>query len=222
MRVFPSLTFALGIALFPSLAFSSGLGASVPPSPTPWLKTVVEKGRHLAERKVEPGSDIEKKWHNEIRGLINDTIDWDELTRQTLGAAWEQRSPKERTEFAALLREMIEASYESKLRTTTKDGDHLKKPAKVEITWLDESVSDGRADATARVKSDKNEANLGFKLRWNGDRWRVYDLAIDDVSTVRTYRTQFTKKIASEGFPALLDRMRKKTSEIRAGLANID
>jgi phospholipid transport system substrate-binding protein len=219
MRAFPLILVVCAV-LTPSLAFSSGVGATAPSSPTPWLKGVVEKGRKLAERKVDPGTEAEKKLKSEIRTMADDVLDWEELTKQALGSAWEQRNAKERSEFSSLLREMIEASYESRLRQALKAGSD--KASKVAIDWTDESVNGEHADAIAHVKSDKSEANLGFKLRWIGDRWRVFDVAIDDVSTVRTYRSQFGKIIANQGFPALIERMRKKVGEIRAGLNSID
>jgi phospholipid transport system substrate-binding protein len=219
MRAFPFILVACTV-LSPSFAFSSGVGATVPSSPTPWLKAVVEKGRKLAERKADPGTEAEKKLKSEIRTMADDVLDWEELTKQALGSAWAQRSPKERSEFSSLLREMIEASYESRLRQALRGGSD--KAQKVAIDWTDESVNGEHADAIAHVKAEKSEANLGFKLRWIGDRWRVFDVAIDDVSTVRTYRSQFGKIIANQGFPALIDRMRKKVGEIRAGLNTID
>ena len=49
----------------------------------------------------------------------------------------------------------------------------------------------------------------------------VYDISIDDVSTVRTYRSQFRKIISLDGFPSLLARLRSKTDEIRSGRADV-
>jgi phospholipid transport system substrate-binding protein len=219
MRALAICSLAVTFVLIPSLGFSGGVGATAPKAPTPWLKTVVEKGRKLAERKVEAGSEAERKWKAEIKAMANDLLDWDELTKQTLGQAWEGRSQKERTEFAALLKEMIEASYETKIRMAT-SGDQ-KRPSSVEIEWTGDTVQGDRAQATAHVKADNSAANLEFKMRWSGERWRVWDVSIDDVSTIRTYRSQFGKIIANQGFPALLERMRKKTAEIRAGLNDI-
>ena len=48
MRALSSLTLVLALALSPSLAISSGLGATAPSSPTPWLKSVVDKGSDLS------------------------------------------------------------------------------------------------------------------------------------------------------------------------------
>lgn len=200
-------------------AASASAAADKPTPPKPWLRTVVDKAQALARKNVQNGTDAEAKWRAEAKALIDDTLDWPELTRQTVGKEWTQRSEAERKEFASLLREMIEASYQSKLRLVTKG--EVKKPEQVKIEWLDEKVDADKASVTARVKTEKNLAVFEFKLKWNKNRWRVWDVSIDDVSTVRTYRTQFAKIIARDGFPALLKRMRAKTEDIRAGRTEI-
>ena len=188
-------------------------------APKPWLRSLVDKARKLADRRVAPGSNAEAKWKTDIKAVIDDILDWDELTKRSLGRHWKARSEAEKTEFSRLLREMIEASYQSKLRLAARDDS--KKPKKVEIEWLEEKVNGRRASAAARLKADRTVAVLEFKLRWAANRWRVYDVAIDDVSTVRTYRSQFGKIIGKEGFGELLKRVRRKTEEIRKGLGEI-
>ena len=42
-------------------------------------------------------------------------------------------------------------------------------------------------------------------------------MTIDDVSTLRTYRSQFNKIIAEKGFPELIERMKKKVEDVKAG-----
>jgi phospholipid transport system substrate-binding protein len=215
----PSLSLiALPLLLIGSTASASALAES-PPSPKPWLKTVVEKAHALAKKKVQIGSPDEGKWRTEAKELIDDTLDWSEMTEQALGRQWKAVSGPEQKEFSALLREMIEASYQSKLKLVARG--EVKKPEQVKIEWLDEKVDGNNATVAARVKTEKNVAVIEFKLGWKSGRWRVWDVAIDDVSTVRTYRTQFTKIITKDGFPALLKRMRSKIEDIRAGRSEI-
>jgi phospholipid transport system substrate-binding protein len=216
-RIFP-LTLSLSIALLASTA-SATTSSGTPPSPKPWMKTVIDRGTDLAKRKVEAGTPAETKWREETKALIDDTLDWPEMTQQALGKQWDKLSAAEQKEFASLLREMIEASYQSKLGLFSKGS--MKKPQQVQIEWLDEKQEGDNAAVTARVKTEKNVAVLELKSKWKDGRWRIWDVAIDEVSTVRTYRTQFGKIIAKDGFPALIARMKAKIEDIRAGRADI-
>ncbi len=43
-----------------------------------------------------------------------------------------------------------------------------------------------------------------------GDTWRVYDLIIDDISTVEDYRATLNKEIQEGGFASLMQKMRDR------------
>ena len=64
---------------------------------------------------------------------------------------------------------------------------------------------------TSLAKS--TDTAIDYKLKKKGERWLVYDVVTDEVSMVRTYRTQFHKIITQESFDALLKKMQKKIEE---------
>jgi phospholipid transport system substrate-binding protein len=187
--------------------------------PKPWLRNVIDRALSLSKKKVDAGTDGEAKWRDEAKALIDDALDWPEMTEQAIGRDWKNLNDAQKKEFSKLLREMIEASYQSKLKMVTRGG--IKKPESVKIEWLDEKQEGSDASITARAKTEKNVAVFEFKLKEKSGHWKIWDVSIDDVSTVRTYRTQFAKIKAQDGFEALLTRMRNKTEEIRAGRAEL-
>ena len=187
-------------------------------APKVWLMGLVEQAKELAARKQGKSAKSKERWKSEIKAVVDEILDWDELSRRALGRQYKKLKDAERKEFGELLRAMIEASYQSKLSLNTgKDN----KRGRVSIEWLDEKITGDKAKATARVKSGKSEVVLEFRMLSNKKQWRVYDVSIDDVSTVRTYRSQFRKIISRDGFPALLTRLRTKTEEIRSGRADV-
>jgi phospholipid transport system substrate-binding protein len=208
---------ALGLAL--SGAAHAAGDPSPRPSPRPWIEAKVEAGRKLAERKVPPGGPEEERWRGEAKTLIDDILDWPELTRQSLGSRYDKLSAPEQAEFSGLLRELIEASYQSKLRLAARG--EAKAPGKVSIEWQPEKLQGDSASIAARVKADRRVALLGFELRWTAGAWRVHDVSIDDVSTVRTYRSQFRKIADQKGHAGLVERMRTKLADIRAGRGDL-
>ena len=185
-------------------------------SPTPWLQNKVEEARRLAERDARAEADASSDLEAETETLIDEILAWDELTRRALGSEWKQRTAREQATFSRLFRKMIETSYRSKMRLAMKDD--VKKPKKVKIVWLDETLKkNGQATVSAKVKADKTVVFLEFSLIRKNNAWRVYDLTIDDAGTVRTYRSMFKKMIHERGFDAVLERMRSKIRDIEAG-----
>lgn len=203
-----------------ALLFSTASSVAVagPGSPKPWLQKKVEEARKLATKKQNKAKQ-EKAWKEHAGRLLDEMLDWPEMTKRSLGRQWKKLDDKQQKEFSALLREMIEASYSSKLKMASTGN--VKKPKKITIDWLEEELNGEKARVTAKVKVDKTVAVLEFRCKYANDQWRVWDVSIDDVSTVRTYRSQFRKLIEKEGFEELLSRMRRKITDIREGRAEL-
>lgn len=214
-----ALSFGLALAALPLVARAepaAGAVAAAPAdSPGPWLKATVERAKKLAERKVKADTPAEEAWKKDVKAAIDDVVDWGELTQRSLGKTWDARTPAERDEFAKLLRAIVEASYEARLRQAAHG--EVKEPAKIDIIWGEEKITGATAIARAQVKADKDGASLEFALKKVGATWRIFDVTIDDVSTLRTYRSQFNKIIAEKGFPELIERMKKKVEDVKAG-----
>jgi phospholipid transport system substrate-binding protein len=208
---------ALALAATTALAAESGPAERA--SPRGWLESKVKEAHALATRDVEPNTPGEEAWQAEAKVLIDDILDWPELTRRALGSNWRDLEEAERRRFSRLLRRLIEASYRSRLRYAVRED--VDEPREVEIDWLEEDVDDDDADLVAKVSGGGESALLGFSLRWTDEgRWRVYDVAIDDLSTVRTYRSNFNKIIKRKGWDELIARLEQKTEDIEAGRAD--
>lgn len=217
----PILALALwGSAVATSLASAEAAPTSPGerPSPRGWLEEKVREGHKLSARKVKPNTPEERRWQAEAKVLIDDILDWDELTKRALGSNWRKRTEAEQRTFSRLLRRLIESSYKSRLRYAVRED--LDKPQDVEIEWLEEDVGRSKADLLAKVTAVEESVLLGFKLRWDKNRWRVYDVSIDDLSTVRTYRSNFNKIIKREGWKSLIGRLERKIEDIEAGRAD--
>lgn len=147
----------------------------------------------------------------EMRAIVNGFLDYDELARRSLGIHWEKLQKPQREEFTRTLRELIEKSYEKRLRT---DLDYS-------ISYGAETMKgeDATVATTVKVKTKgkSTDASIDYKLRKVGDKWLVFDVITDEVSMVRSYREQFNKIISTEGFDELLKKMRKKIAETDSG-----
>jgi phospholipid transport system substrate-binding protein len=55
-----------------------------------------------------------------------------------------------------------------------------------------------------------------YHLHRLDDRWAVYDVLVESVSLVGTYRSQFDRIIRTDSFAALLKRLRQKEQELTA------
>ena len=140
----------------------------------------------------------------EIRRLARELFDFEEVTRRTLSRHWAARSADERAEFVALFTDLLERSYVTRVEAYAGEN----------IAYFGEAVDAGYATVRSKILTDRrSEIALDYRLHLRDGRWRVYDLQIDGVSFVSTYRSQFDRIIQAESYAALVERMRKKSFE---------
>lgn len=218
------MTMLRALPLIPALAaltlpaFAEPEASVAPGSPKVWLEARIKEAHALANREVEPDTPGEKKWQADAQAFIDGLIDWPQMTRKSLGRRWRELEPSQKKQFSSLLRRLIETSYKSRLRSAVRsDAD---RPEAIEIDWEEEKVRGERATLEATVRAGKESALIGCKLRVVDGQWRVWDLSIDSVSTVRTYSSSFRRIIAKEGWEGLITRLEKKIEDIEAGRAD--
>jgi len=148
-----------------------------------------------------PENDAKK---TEMRKIVSSFLDFDELARRALAKHWDELSPKQRTEFVGVLRELIERNYVRQVHGQPNYDLNFSKEAVNDS----EATVDATLDATSNGKKVKVE--MEYKLLYKGSRWLVFDVITDEQSMLENYRAEFNKIITKESFEALLKRMKKR------------
>ncbi|MGF1510150.1 MAG: ABC transporter substrate-binding protein [Myxococcota bacterium] len=180
----------------------------------------MDRAEKLARRDVD-GSAQKEQWDADAQALVDDTIDWEEMISRSYPRDWEELSAKKQKQFMGLMRQLIEASYKSKLKTAFREKNKAKRED-LDIEWLEESVKGEKGSLEASVRADQRLVFLKFYVIRHREAWRVWDLKIDGASTVRTYRSQFRNIYKTEGgWDGLITRLEKKLEDVKAGRADI-
>ena len=147
-----------------------------------------------------PAKEDERKAR--IKKLILQWFDVEEMARRSLAAHWAKRSEEERKDFAELFGDLFVESY------TRLVVDHL---GDQRVAYLSESADGEVATVQTKFLSKRDEPSfVDFALFRRDGIWAAYDVVIDDVSIVKTYRTQFNKIIQTQSYEALVKKMRLK------------
>jgi phospholipid transport system substrate-binding protein len=137
----------------------------------------------------------------EVRRIAREMFDFDEISRRALSRHWAARTPEEQTEFVGLFSDLLERAYTNRLEAYGGE----------KITFVGESIDGGFATVRSKVVTQRrNETLLDYRMHLRDGRWQVYDVLIDGVSFVSTYRGQFDRVIQAESYGALVDRLKKK------------
>jgi phospholipid transport system substrate-binding protein len=224
-RAAVGLGLMLALGLSPAMAEEGSGSASAAtegaspdrPSPKVWLEAKIDAAERLADRKVEPGTAEAEAWTAEAEALIDETVAWDELIRRSLGRHWDDVEPSEREEFSSLMRQLIQASYQSKLKMAVQENEKVRDREEPKVRWGRQELDGDEANLQATVRADRRRVDLEFSLLWQQDEWRMVDLVIDGAGTVRLYKSSFRKIIREQGWEGLMSRLRQKLDDVKAG-----
>ena len=146
-----------------------------------------------------------------VKELIWQWFDVKEMARRSLAGHWAKRSEEERKDFAELFGDLFVESY------TRLVVDHL---GDQRVIYLPESVDGGVATVQTKFLSKRDEPSfVDFAMFRRDGIWAAYDVVIDEVSIVKTYRTQFNKIIQAQSYEALVKKMRLKQESEGLGTA---
>jgi phospholipid transport system substrate-binding protein len=148
-----------------------------------------------------PENDAKK---SEMRKIVSGFLDFEELARRALAKHWDEITPKQRTEFVGVLRDLIERNY---IRQVHGQPNYDLSFSKEAINGSEATV-DATLDAMSNGKKVKVE--MEYKLLYKGNHWLVFDVITDEQSMLENYRAEFNKIITKESFEALLKRMKKR------------
>lgn len=147
-----------------------------------------------------------EKVRGEIRRIATDLFDFDEVSRRALSRHWAARTRQEQTEFISLFTDLLERSYVGRIESYSGE----------KIVYTGELVDGDYATVRSRIVTKRRtDTALDYRLHRTEGRWKVYDVMIDGVSFVSTYRSEFNRIIQSSSWDDLMDRLRKKRIEIR-------
>ncbi len=140
----------------------------------------------------------------EIRRAAEELFDFDEMARLMLAQYWKDGSPGEQEEFVRLFTELLEHSYLMRLGNVPL----------ATMTFVDESINGPYARVRSRIAIGRHaETSVEYRLLDNGGRWGVYDIVLDGVSLVSSYRSQFNSILRSSSFAALLEKLRNRGAQ---------
>jgi phospholipid transport system substrate-binding protein len=139
----------------------------------------------------------------EVRKVINEVFDYNELSRRTLGRDWKKFKPEQQTEFVDLFSKLLENVYADRILAYTHE--------KIEF-GKETELKKGRMEVESYIITlDKTKVPLFYRMSNRTGQWRVYDVVIEGVSMIKNYRGQFRQILSKKKPEDLLQTLREKT-----------
>ena len=173
-------------------------------SPTEVIKVAVEQVVRVAEDFDLGRPAAADRRRVEIRRIAESLFDFPEMARRSLARHWTDRTAEQRQEFVRLFTDLLERVYFGKLENYS--GERM--------LYVGETVDGDYATVRSKILiGRRGELPIDYRLHLIGSRWAVYDVLIDGVSFVSTYRAQFNRVIQTSSYDDLIQKLRIKELE---------
>jgi phospholipid transport system substrate-binding protein len=137
----------------------------------------------------------------EIRAIALEAFDVTEAARRTLGPHWPKRTPAERQEFIDLFQGLLERGYLSRIGEYGGES----------VQYVGERIEGEYATVRALIVTQKGtQVPVEARVLRQGDRWRMYDVLIENVSLIASYRSQFDRVIRTSSYGELVRRLKAR------------
>ena len=137
----------------------------------------------------------------EIRTIALEAFDVTEAARRTLGPHWPKRTPAERQEFIGLFQGLLERGYLSRIGEYGGES----------VQYVGERIEGEYATVRALIVTQKGtQVPVEARVLRQGDRWRMYDVLIENVSLIASYRSQFDRVIRTSSYEELVRRLKSR------------
>jgi len=136
--------------------------------------------------------------NNEIIDIVNPMFDFSLMAKLTLGRKyWPDLTPEQKESFTQLFIKRLRASYLGRLTLYT-DEKVLYEPS-VEVKQ--------KIHISTYLVSQDKKISILYKFYNSDSHWKIYDLEIQGVSIIRSYRSQFHEILKTGTFDDLLTKL---------------
>jgi phospholipid transport system substrate-binding protein len=169
-------------------------------TPTAAVKTVVENILAVLRKPDYNFENDRAAISAEIRRAFDDVA----MAQSVLSTNWKNITPAQQDEFKGLLLQTIESTYIGRIKVYTNEVVEFRK----------EEVNENRASVDSAIISSSGDIPVDYKLRKRADGWFIYDVEVENVSMVSSYRDTYRSIFTKDGIDGLIAQMKAKIAEM--------
>ncbi len=148
------------------------------------------------DRELRAGS--QSKMAELMEEKIAPNFDFQRMTRLAVGRSWRQATPEQQKRLADEFRTLLIRSY-STAYSAYRDIEIEVKPLRLQPTDEDVTVR-----TLIKVPGGGQSVNVDYSMFKAASSWKVYDVTVDGISLVTTYRGTFAEQVNKGGIDALI------------------
>jgi phospholipid transport system substrate-binding protein len=142
-----------------------------------------------------------------VEDLVLPHFDFRKMSQSAMGRYWPRATEDQKTRLTNEFRELLVRTYATALLGYSGQ----------EVEYLPVQFPDGATRVTIPTRLSALDAPpipVNYRLQLNSDeKWLVYDVVIDGVSLITTYRSQFSTLVRRDGIDGLISQLAAKNRD---------
>ncbi|NHA14722.1 phospholipid-binding protein MlaC [Thioalkalivibrio sp. XN279] len=203
MRITLSLVALMAIAAAPALAETQ-----------PGPEQVIREASELTIQAIDGRREELKQDRAALFAIVDEVLlpRWDRSAtgQAVMGRYWREATPEQREAFInGLYRKLLDSYGEGILEY---NSDQLK------ITGTRGDPDKGLAVVDSEVKlTDGTVVPISYRLRFHDGSWKVFDVIVEGISYLTTYRNQYASEFRAKGIQAVIDELQASLPDSSSG-----
>ena len=150
----------------------------------------------------------QKKLQELAEAKVVPYFDFKQMTQLAAGRSWAQANPTQQEALEKAFRTLLVRTYTAALTRTSGD-------AKVDVKPVSAANADDVVVKTVATEPGRQPVQIDYRMAKATGSWKVYDVVVENLSLVTSYRSSFQSEIARSGVDGLIktieDKNRKGT-----------
>ena len=191
--------FCLGILL----AVASMQARADMPDPDALIKDTVRDVLKIVKEDKDIQAGNQKKIIELVDAKVLPHFNFTRMTQLAAGKHWRAATPEQKQSLVSEFRNLLVRTY-TKAFTVYRDQTVEVKPLKLAANATEATVK------TVILEPGKPDIPVNYDLEKTPDGWKAFDLTIEGVSLVSTYRSTFSDQIQQSGIDGLIKTLVEK------------
>jgi phospholipid transport system substrate-binding protein len=198
--------FAAAQGAQPAASTAAQAPASTPASGSQEPSDIVQTSAQGILKELDAGREMYRKDPRKISGLVDKYLlphfDTEYAARLVLAQYWRTATPDQKKRFIDAFYHSLLQNYGAALADFTAD----------KLKVFSSKVDPGADHTTVRteIKRDSGDRiSVNYVLRKTPEGWKAYDVNIDGISYVKSYREDFGSQIAQQGIDSVITRLER-------------
>ena len=207
MNIMKSTFTVIAATFFGAAAWSQAVAAQQIESPVIMLERTSQQVIKILRDDQEMLQNEPERVYKIIDEYILPHLDEVTMAKLAMGKNWKNASKDQKIEFVTEFKNLLVRTY-SKSLLEFKDQ---------EINYFPLKLADDAHKASVKaevIQSGGPSIPMAYRVRIKNNTWKVYDIKIDGISLVTSYRGTFTQEIRKSGIDGLLKYLRDKNSAL--------